>query len=197
MGHWIAGGRRRQDFSPPFSGFSCVSLWQGLHLLWCQLTSGLRKAPSAFMPLDRGVVADSFPLLPISGWPRCPPGALSAFLPPLVPCTKFLVRMLFSCLDPSDTMAFLLFKWTTLFALSIVPCKDLKCSYRFHQDIPLFLWLEPRGLLLWIPGEAFLYNASKALELEPKVAWSRFTSTFLNSEKPRETSACMKGHCSF
>lgn len=81
----------------------------------------------------------SFPPQLVSGWSPCVPGALSAVLPPPVPCAEFLAWVLSSCLDPSETRAFLLLTRAMLVALSTIPCKDPKCPYTFHQDIPRFL----------------------------------------------------------
>lgn len=141
----------------------------------------------------------SFPPQLVSGWSPCVPGALSAVLPPPVPCAEFLAWVLSSCLDPSETRAFLL-----------TYTGHASCSFhRPLQRSPMPLHFPPRhpSLPRALPAQSSLgfrllerpclYKASKALEPEPKVAWNEFTSAFLNAAKPRGTGACMKGHCSF
>lgn len=48
-----------------------------------------------------------------------------------------------------------------LLALSTVPCKDPKCPYPFHQDIPPFL--SPAS-----PGQPQLQVPGKAISLQSK-----------------------------
>lgn len=104
---------------------------------WVQLTSGLwRHHPHFCAPRPR--CGRTFPPRPVSGWPHCLPGALSASLSPPVPCSKFLAWVLSSCLDPSETMGFLLLAGAALVVLCVVPCKDPKCPYTLYQDISPF-----------------------------------------------------------
>lgn len=154
---------------------------------------GSGNTSSTFAPLaPEG--DSSFPLLMVSGWPQCLPGALSAFLLPLVPAQNSWHGI---CL-PVWT---LLRHWPSFCYLNgcatfsfICPLQRSKCPYTSHQDIPPFLSLASPELLQ-IPGDGFISKSGKALELEPKVTWSQRASTFL--KKPRGTSTCMKGHCSF
>lgn len=81
-------------------------------------------------------------------------------------------------------------------ALSIVLAKIQNVPTLFTKTLLSSSGLaSPEPPLLQIPGEAFLYNASNDLELV--VVWSQFISTFLNSEKPRDTSAGTKVPRSF
>lgn len=145
-----AGDERRRGEKPegpPSSLWLQSCLWQGLHLLRGRSSPlGSGDTTSSFVPSDRR--GSGFPPQRIPGWPRRLPGALSAVPPRPSPCSKFQAWALSSCLDPSETMAFLLLAWTFRLALSTVPCKDPRCPCTFPQDLPPLLRPgQPRAVL--------------------------------------------------
>lgn len=171
----------RLRIRPRLALLRVVSLHQLRLLRGSSSHLGSGNTSSTFAPLaPEG--DSSFPLWMVSGRPQCLPGALSAFLLPLVPAQNSWHGI---CL-PVWT---LLRHWPSFCYLNgcatlcfICPLQRSKCPYTSHQDVPPFLSLASPELLQ-IPGDGFLSKSGKALELEPEVTWSQLASTFLKSEK--------------
>ena len=199
-----------------------VPTMQTMHLRICPLLALLRVVSLHQLHLLRGSSShlgsgntsstfappapegdSSFPLLMVSAWPQCLPGALSAFLLPLVPAQNSwhgIYLPVWTLLIHWPSFCYLNGRATCSFCC---PLQRSKCPYTSHQDIPPFSSLASPELLQ-IPGEGFLSKSGKALELEPKVTQSQLASTFLNSEKAqryqhlheRSLLIFIKPHCS-